>query len=408
MPITSRPTTFGRSAAGPLAAVTASLLLMVPTGASAAPTQGAPQAPTRASVSHAAMAAAAAPTRQQLVFGSDSSTGVLDAMMQFGYVGERAVAGDWNGDGVDGVVLRRGATYYLKNNLSTGEAGARITFGTASDQLLVGDWNGDGKDTLALRRGTEFLIRNTNAQGAPVTTRLRWGRAGDRVLVGDWNGDGKDTLALRRGTTFLYRNSLSSGPASTTVDFGRPTDSPLSGDWNGDGHDSISLRRGSALIVRNTSSGATSTVTWGRAGEPLLVGDWDADGKDFLGAARSYDLRYAVWEQTNAQRAKYGRSALKYSNCLQTEYSQPWSSQMAATGKFEHQTLGRGRCTSDALAENIAAGYGTPSAVMSGWMNSSGHRANILATGRRVMGVGVATTTRSSDPYKIYWTQNFG
>ncbi|MBN2148668.1 MAG: hypothetical protein JW726_14875 [Anaerolineales bacterium] len=31
------------------------------------------------------------------------------------------------------------------------------------------------------------------------------------------------------------------------------------------------------------------------------------------------------------------------------------------------------------LAENIAAGYTTPSQVMTGWMNSTGHRNNILS-----------------------------
>jgi uncharacterized protein YkwD len=54
----------------------------------------------------------------------------------------------------------------------------------------------------------------------------------------------------------------------------------------------------------------------------------------------------------------------------------------------------------NSLAENIAWGYGSPASVMSGWMNSSGHRANILSTGNREIGIGYYTGSR--------WVQDFG
>jgi uncharacterized protein YkwD len=41
---------------------------------------------------------------------------------------------------------------------------------------------------------------------------------------------------------------------------------------------------------------------------------------------------------------------------------------------------------------------------MQGWMNSSGHRANILKCGYREIGVGFVT----GGPYGTYWTQVFG
>ncbi len=50
--------------------------------------------------------------------------------------------------------------------------------------------------------------------------------------------------------------------------------------------------------------------------------------------------------------------------------------------------------------ENIAKGYKTPAAVVDGWMNSSGHRANILNSSFTHIGVGFVT-----DGY--YWTQMF-
>lgn len=50
--------------------------------------------------------------------------------------------------------------------------------------------------------------------------------------------------------------------------------------------------------------------------------------------------------------------------------------------------------------ENIAKGYATPQAVVNGWMNSSGHRANILNASFNRIGVGYVASGN-------YWTQMF-
>lgn len=50
--------------------------------------------------------------------------------------------------------------------------------------------------------------------------------------------------------------------------------------------------------------------------------------------------------------------------------------------------------------ENIARGYATPQAVVNGWMNSSGHRANILNASFTKIGVGYVAEGN-------YWTQMF-
>ena len=53
-----------------------------------------------------------------------------------------------------------------------------------------------------------------------------------------------------------------------------------------------------------------------------------------------------------------------------------------------------------AAGENIAKGYSTPQAVVNGWMNSSGHRANILNASYKQIGVGYVAQGN-------YWTQMF-
>jgi len=91
------------------------------------------------------------------------------------------------------------------------------------------------------------------------------------------------------------------------------------------------------------------------------------------------------------------------------------SADMAQLNYFSHTSLdGRlfyQRITAAGYAystcgENIAAGYSNAQAVMNGWMNSPGHRANILGSGFCDIGVGYAYGSAST--YGHYWTQDFG
>ncbi|AKF83562.1 membrane protein [Myxococcus fulvus 124B02] len=57
-------------------------------------------------------------------------------------------------------------------------------------------------------------------------------------------------------------------------------------------------------------------------------------------------------------------------------------------------------------AENVAAGYATPTAVVNGWMASSGHCVNIMNP--QLVHIGVGYYNAPSSTYKHYWTQAFG
>lgn len=59
-----------------------------------------------------------------------------------------------------------------------------------------------------------------------------------------------------------------------------------------------------------------------------------------------------------------------------------------------------------ASGENIAGGYNSPKSVMNAWMNSEGHRNNILNSNYKTIGVGYYAVKGSS--YYHYWTQDFG
>jgi uncharacterized YkwD family protein len=119
-----------------------------------------------------------------------------------------------------------------------------------------------------------------------------------------------------------------------------------------------------------------------------------------------------VLRLVNAERAEAGCGPL-VANATLVGVARAHSADMAARGYFSH-TDPEGRSPFDrmraagyagrAMGENIAAGYTTPAAVMAAWMNSSGHRANILNCRFAEIGVGYA----AGGSFRHYWTQNFG
>lgn len=118
-----------------------------------------------------------------------------------------------------------------------------------------------------------------------------------------------------------------------------------------------------------------------------------------------------VFNLTNAERAANGCPALGIDERLD-KAARGHSADMAAQNYFSH-TSKDGRTFADRIkaaghpspgAENIAAGQRTPEAVVKGWMESPGHRANILNCKLKTLGVGMAR----GGAYGIYWTQNFG
>jgi uncharacterized protein YkwD len=122
-------------------------------------------------------------------------------------------------------------------------------------------------------------------------------------------------------------------------------------------------------------------------------------------------LQTEVNRLTNIERTKRGCAALKV-NAQLTAAARGHSGWMAQTGTFSHtgsagsSFVARVKATGygQPSAENIAWGFPTAAAVVEGWMNSPGHRANILNCRSKSVGVGVVYSA-SGTPY---YTQDFG
>lgn len=115
-----------------------------------------------------------------------------------------------------------------------------------------------------------------------------------------------------------------------------------------------------------------------------------------------------VVELTNQERAKYGLKPL----ALDTELSKvarEKSRDMQSKGYFSHTSPTYGSpfdmmkqfgITYQTAGENIAMGQQTPEEVVKAWMNSDGHRKNILSSSYTHIGVGHIAEGN-------YWTQMF-
>jgi uncharacterized protein YkwD len=116
----------------------------------------------------------------------------------------------------------------------------------------------------------------------------------------------------------------------------------------------------------------------------------------------------------NQARASQGLQPLVLNAAL-NRAAQSYAQTMASTNCFSHtcppvtdfgQRAVQAGYTWKTLGENIAAGYATADDTFNAWMNSSGHRANILNPDFRDMGLGMAVVQGSQ--YRIYWAQEFG
>lgn len=101
-----------------------------------------------------------------------------------------------------------------------------------------------------------------------------------------------------------------------------------------------------------------------------------------------------VIEKTNSQRARHGLLPLAVDPRL-LKSARNHAAWMTNNRSMVH--------TTQPVGENIAMGQHSSGEVMNAWMNSSGHRANILNPGYRRIGVAAYTTPDGT----IFWCQQF-
>lgn len=119
----------------------------------------------------------------------------------------------------------------------------------------------------------------------------------------------------------------------------------------------------------------------------------------------NYDYANQVLSLVNSERAKQGLNALSMDDTLVDGAN---IRAAECTVSFSHTRPNGTSCFTafewqNTCGENIAYGQRTPQEVMNGWMNSQGHRENILKQGFKKIGIGCFVAQNGT----IYWTQEF-
>ena len=127
------------------------------------------------------------------------------------------------------------------------------------------------------------------------------------------------------------------------------------------------------------------------------------DGKLAVKADNNYDNAYEVLKLVNQERSKVGLQALTMDKDL-LDAAMLRAAEISVL--FSHERPTGQECytaCSKMTGENIAMGQMDPSHVMNSWMNSSGHKANILGSNFKSIGIGCAYINGI-----YYWVQCFG
>lgn len=161
-------------------------------------------------------------------------------------------------------------------------------------------------------------------------------------------------------------------------------------------HDPAFTQVGLAYVTGSRTGDTYWTALWAR---PLMPGDLERTATE-------------VTDLTNRERARAGLPPLA-GDALLTRAAQAHSTDMVVRAFYSHTGPDGSRpwdraaaagSTRRTIGENIACGQRSPAEVVDGWMNSPGHRANILKREFTHIGIGFAGGGKAG----TYWTQLFG
>lgn len=208
--------------------------------------------------------------------------------------------------------------------------------------------------------------------------------------------DGKtitNAVQLKNGTTYIALRALSEA-------FGYNVG------WN-NGTVNISNSKGNnAQANTQTESKPSTPSTQNKPGTQTTQNTQTTSNNSVSNTVSAYETE--VLNLVNIERQKAGLSSLKMDEALRN-VARKKSEDMRIKGYFSHTSPTYGSpfdmmkqfgISYTMAGENIAMGQRTPQEVVTAWMNSSGHRANILKSGYTHIGVGY-------DVNGNYWTQMF-
>ena len=290
-------------------------------------------------------------------------------------------------------------------SLETREVPASITSNLSSGVLTVVGTGYNDEISVYRVEGTVVAYGVTTVNGTwnSMTYTYNASQVSCVVIVGE---AGNDTITVSPTVAAVSR--LFGGWGADSLQGGSYTD-VLNG---GDGNDTLKGRGGNDYLM----GGAGTDVLNGGTGVNELYQNAFPKGYSAVG------MELEVLSLVNAERAQYGLAPLSLNaqlNWAALKHSTNMAARSLVVGvgpAMQHTLYGTlmptvtsrldsaGYANYTAWGENIAFGFTTAQAVVTAWMNSPGHRANILSANFTEIGIGLSVSAQGV----YYWTQEFG
>jgi len=186
-----------------------------------------------------------------------------------------------------GVFDPASGAWYLREHTGTTTS---FVFGRTGDVPLAGDWDGDGVDGIGVYRPSDGVVLLRDEILVPVALSTR-APAGGTAVAADLDGDGRDAVVVARAGRLHLGIPIAGQADPIPVPLGGDIQGLVAGDFDGDGADEIAVLRNGRIEAFVSSSGVDLEV--GEV-EPV-AGDWDGDGIDTLGGYHPWSAMFTLY-----------------------------------------------------------------------------------------------------------------
>lgn len=213
----------------------------------------------------------------------------------WGQPGDKAVSGDYDGDGKsDSTIYRGGEWWRLRSSDFTFDT---VVYGYPTDIPVPADFDGDGKTDIAVYRPSSghWFWMHANGSGGIV----HFGIEGDIPLPADFDGDGRADLNVFRPSDGTWHRRNSSNGAYIVRAFGITGDKPVIADFDGDRKSDLAVWRPSdgRWYMFKSADSSYRVVHFGVNGDIPAPGDFDGDGKTDISVYRPSE---GMWYRINS------------------------------------------------------------------------------------------------------------